>query len=305
MITGSNHSSFNSNFQSNKNSSRPIFRTSNSNTTSPAVPTSITSSSPSSSAAKNSINIKGINHVYSTSKSFSNNYQTPLGHLYYLEDVTVSFGPLQALKSIHLTINSGEKIFLIGPSGAGKSTLLKLLAGIIRPQTGKIQGPANPNYASKFDSIAEAPFVSMIFQDLQLINPWSVEENLQLAYDNLVYNNQSEFQSEMYNLCKLFGIRDRLALKVQAISGGMRQKVAIIRSLLTRPQVLLADEPSASLDRESSMKLYEILTHYNEKKGLTIVWASHSQELIKQYSGKVIHLNEGQLIYTGYACFIG
>jgi cell division transport system ATP-binding protein len=87
-------------------------------------------------------------------------------------------------------------------------------------------------------------------------------------------------------------------------NGGLKQKVAMIRALLSKPQVLLADEPTAALDKESAMKLFEILNFYNVRRNLTVVWASHNRDLVKQFPGKIVHLDGGKLIYSGHACFI-
>ena len=84
----------------------------------------------------------------------------------------------------------------------------------------------------------------------------------------------------------------------------MKQKIALIRALLARPNILIADEPTCSLDKESSVKLFEILNFYNLKRKLTVIWASHNRELVKQFPGKIIHLEKGKLIYSGHACFI-
>ena len=78
----------------------------------------------------------------------------------------------------------------------------------------------------------------------------------------------------------------------------------MIRALLSRPTALLADEPTAALDKESSYRLFEVLNHFNHKKGLAVVWATHNKELIKQFPGKIAHLDGGRLVYSGHACFI-
>lgn len=233
-------------------------------------------------------------NLSSTQKSSWNKQGPPL---YFLEDIGVKFGSIHALKSIHFTIYEGDKIYLTGASGAGKTTLLKVLAGLITPTYGKIEG-----VASSF-KVQSPYYISSIFQDLKLISEWSCFDNLFLSYDPNLYRSKSEFTEEMYHLSKLFMISPFLKLKIKEANGGLKQKIAIIRSLLTKPKILLADEPTSALDRDNGLKLYEILNHYNQKFGLTIIWATHNQEFIKQFSGKMIQLNQGQLIYTGYSCF--
>ena len=93
-------------------------------------------------------------------------------------------------------------------------------------------------------------------------------------------------------------------LKVRDANGGLKHKTALIRALLTRPQVLLADEPTASLDKENAHKIFDLLNFYNVKRNLTVVWATHNRELVKNFPGKIVHIENGKLVYSGHACFI-
>ena len=95
-----------------------------------------------------------------------------------------------------------------------------------------------------------------------------------------------------------------LNLKVSEANGGLKQQIALIRSLLSRPQILLLDEPTSSLDTEKALKVYEILDFVNSKYGTTCIWATHNRELIKKFNGRIIYLDKGKLIYSGHACFI-
>ena len=213
--------------------------------------------------------------------------------VYYLSDVNVRYGKSHALKNVTLTVNPGEILFVTGKSGAGKTTLLNLLAGDIQPTTGKVLG-----------ADSSGRFVSQVFQDLKLISHRTCEENIWYAYDPKIYKNKNEFYSDMIELVKVLGIQDKLELKVSDANGGLKQKVAMIRALMTRPNVLIADEPTAALDKESSIKLFDVLNFYNVKRQLTVIWASHNRELVKQFPGKIVHLENGKLIYSGHACFI-
>jgi ABC-type multidrug transport system ATPase subunit len=213
--------------------------------------------------------------------------------VYYLNDVNVRYGKNHALKNVTLTVNPGEILFVTGKSGAGKTTLLNLLAGDIQPTTGKVLG-----------ADSSGRFVSQVFQDLKLIPHRTCEENIWYAYDPKIYKNKNEFYSDMIELVKVLGIQDRIELKISDANGGLKQKVAMIRALMTRPNVLIADEPTAALDKESSIKLFDVLNFYNVKRQLTVIWASHNRELVKQFPGKIVHLENGKLIYSGHACFI-
>lgn len=226
----------------------------------------------------------------------------PLGHfhkepLYYCEDVNIIYGEVTALKNVHLTIDRGEIVYVTGASGAGKTTLLKLLSGIIEPTVGKLKRP--DFYHSK-----KKLYTSCVFQDLRLMGKYTCEENLLFSFDGGVYSSKNEFVQDMLELAKVLGIKDRLNLKIDDANGGLKQKVAVIRSLLTRPDILIADEPTSSLDTDNSRRLYDVFNLYNAKRGLTVIWATHNKELIKSFTGRIIHLENGRLVYSGSACFI-
>ncbi len=220
---------------------------------------------------------------------------TQQNYLFHLDNLSVEYGPVKALKAVQLTIYPGEILFVTGPSGAGKTSLLSVLGGHLQPTSGKAILPHDRN--SKH-------FVSTVFQDLRLLQKKTCEENLWLAYDAAIYNDRNEFYREMEDLARLLLVQDQLGRKIEDCNGGLRQKVAMIRALLCRPTALLADEPTSSLDKENSYRLFEVLNHFNHKKGLTLVWATHNKELIKQFPGKIAHLENGRLVYAGHACFI-
>lgn len=208
-----------------------------------------------------------------------------------LENVSVSFGNIHALKEINLQINTGETIFLTGASGAGKTTLLNLLAGNLEASGGKV-------YSSKSN------FCAQVFQDLRLIERMTCRENLMFAFDPSIYKSKNEFVSDLEELTKILGINSRLDMKIKDANGGLKQKISIIRALLTRPSVFIADEPTSSLDYENAKRLFDLLNIYSSKRKMTIIWASHNRELVQKFTGRIIHLDKGRLIHSGHACFI-
>lgn len=212
--------------------------------------------------------------------------------IYHLDNIHLSYGKLQALKQVTLTVNPGDMLFLTGKSGAGKTSLLNILSDHLTPTKGRVYG------------MTEDRFIARVFQDLKLLEDLTIEENLWYAYDKSIYKSKSEFVSDMNELVTLLGIKDRISLKVSKANGGLKHKAALIRALLTRPQVLLADEPTASLDKESAHKIFDLLNFYNVKRNLTVIWATHNRELIKNFPGKIVHLENGKLVYSGHACFI-
>lgn len=213
--------------------------------------------------------------------------------VFHLESVSVNFLNVQALKNVNLTINPGEVLFITGKSGAGKTTLLNVLAEDLKVTSGKVFYPDH-----------KTVFTSQVFQDLRLMENRTCEENLWVSYDSKIYKSKTEFHQDMMELCNVLGAKDFLSVKIKDANGGLKQKIAMIRALLSKPQVLLADEPTAALDKESAMKLFEILNFYNVRRNLTVIWASHNRDLVKQFPGKIIHLDGGKLIYSGHACFI-
>lgn len=219
------------------------------------------------------------------------------GPIFYCDDVCVTYGEIKALRNVQLTIEKGEIIFLTGASGAGKTTLLKVLSGQVEPTSGKV---IRPNFFEGKKSL----FISNVFQDLRLIGKYTCEENLLFAYDSSLYDSKAEFVQDMHELARIMGIKDRLGLKINDANGGLKQKVAIIRALLTRPDVLIADEPTSSLDTDNARRLFDVLNLYNSKRGTTVIWATHNKELIKNFTGRIIHLDNGRLVYSGHACFI-
>jgi cell division transport system ATP-binding protein len=213
--------------------------------------------------------------------------------LFSLENISVTYGRIKALSEINLKISKGEMIFLTGPSGSGKTTLLKLLTKDIKQTSGKLSfhGP-------------DKLFVAPVYQDLKLLENQTVEENLWCAYDKKIYGTKKYFASEVKELTHLLAMQNRMDLKVSLANGGLRHKTAFLRALLTRPDVLIADELTASLDYDNARKMYDILNLLNVKRGLTVIWATHNRDLINKFSGKIIHLDNGRIIHSGQSCFM-
>lgn len=226
-----------------------------------------------------------------------NNSQPPVPRVrpvFHFDQVSVDFGKVKALRSVQLTVLPKDILFVTGASGAGKSTLLNLMAGLVEPTAGKIQRLQDD---SRF-------FVASVFQDLRLWQEKTCEQNMWVSYDARLYDSREQYHKEMLELARVLGVYEHLDQKIEKCNGGLKSKVAMIRALLAKPDALLADEPTAALDREASFRLFELLNHYNQRKGLTLVWATHNREMVKQFPGKVAHLDAGRLMYAGQACFI-
>lgn len=213
--------------------------------------------------------------------------------LFSTESLHVHFGNIKALNGVDFKIHQGEIVFLTGVSGAGKTTFLKALGGWQKPTQGRIQRPNS-----------QKVFTAPIFQDLKLSENQSCEKNLFSAYDSQLYSSKNEFVGDMTELAKVLGVHSRLGVKLKDANGGLKQKIAFMRTLLSKPDVILADEPTAALDFDNAKKIFDILNLYNVKQGLTVIWATHNKDLAKRFTGRMVHMDKGRIIYSGHACFI-
>ncbi len=212
--------------------------------------------------------------------------------LYHLQGVEICYGKRYALSNIQLLIKKGEILFITGPSGAGKTTLLKILEGSLKPNSGSLSG------------VWKNLFIAPVFQDQRFLEKATCRGNLVVSYDPDFYQTRGEFESDLMELCKLLNVEDRLNLPIKNANGGLRQKIAIIRALLTRPDVLLLDEPTSSLDTANSVKVFEILKLYNLKRGMSVIWTTHNRDLVRGFSQRTLYLQNGSLMYAGQMCFI-
>nr|WP_315248694.1 ATP-binding cassette domain-containing protein [uncultured Duganella sp.] len=198
-----------------------------------------------------------------------------------------------ALRDVSFTIAKGELVFLAGPSGAGKSTLMKMIAAMERPSTGQVI--VNGQDISRIRPLA-VPFLrrnlGLIFQQQRLLTDRSVLANVMLP---LLVTGASKTQAEQRARAALdkVGLGDRANAQPLALSGGEQQRVSIARAIVNRPQVILADEPTANLDRASANKVLDALKAFNSV-GVTCLISSHD-EVMLDAAARVIHLNHGQL----------
>jgi cell division transport system ATP-binding protein len=204
----------------------------------------------------------------------------------YSSDVT-------ALRDVSFTIAKGELVFLAGPSGAGKSTLMKMIAAMERPSAGQVI--VNGQDISRIKPVA-VPFLrrnlGLIFQQQRLLTDRTVLANVMLP---LLVTGASKTQAEQRARAALdkVGLGDRAAAQPLALSGGEQQRVSIARAIVNRPQVILADEPTANLDRAAANKVLDALKAFNSV-GVTCLISSHD-EVMLDAAARVIHLKHGQL----------
>jgi len=199
-----------------------------------------------------------------------------------------------ALRHVSFTIPKGELVFLAGPSGAGKSTLLKLIAAMERPTSGSVL--VNGQDIGKIQR-AGVPFLrrnmGLIFQQQRLLGDRSVQANVMLPL-LVVGASRAEAEQRARAALDKVGLLERAGALPQALSGGEQQRVAIARAIVNRPQFILADEPTASLDRASANKVLDALKAFHAV-GVTCVISTHDEQMLDTAS-RVIHLQHGQIL---------
>jgi cell division transport system ATP-binding protein len=199
-----------------------------------------------------------------------------------------------ALRDISFTIAKGELVYLAGPSGAGKSTLLKMIAAMERPTSGKVLVNGQDIGALKRAGI---PFLrrnlGLIFQEQRLLNDRSVLANVMMP---LLVTGSPRGAAEQRARAALdkVGLLDRADAQPLALSGGEQQRVSIARAIVNRPQIILADEPTANLDRASANKVIDAL-HAFHSVGVTCLISSHDEQILDA-AARVIHLERGELM---------
>jgi cell division transport system ATP-binding protein len=210
------------------------------------------------------------------------------------QNVSKAYSPdAMALSDVTLTVNKGELVFLAGPSGAGKSTLLKMIAAMERPSAGQVI--VNGQDIGKIKR-SGLPFLrrnlGLIFQQQRLLTDRSILSNVMLP---LLVTGASHAQAEQRARAALdkVGLLDRAQSQPLALSGGEQQRVSIARAIVNRPQIILADEPTANLDRASANQVLDALKAFHSV-GVTCVISSHDEQMLDA-AARVIHLKHGQL----------
>lgn len=203
---------------------------------------------------------------------------------------------LEVLKGINLEVKKGEILCIIGPSGAGKSTLLNLLGGLDRPAKGKVFFEGQDLYALSERKRARIrnKKIGFVFQFYHLLPEFSALENVMLpaVIDTISFSQAKERARE---LLWLVGLEERINHKPTQLSGGEQQRVAIARTLINDPDIILCDEPTGNLDSERGEQIAELLRNLNQEKGKTLVVVSHEEKIAKM-ANRIIHIRDGRLI---------
>ena len=210
-----------------------------------------------------------------------------------IKSITKSFGSLQVLKGIDLSINKGEIVSIVGPSGAGKTTLLQIIGTLDRPDTGDIiiDGTNVEQLSTDKLSVFRNQHIGFVFQFHQLLPEFTAIENVMIpAY--IAGKSQSAAKKRATELLEFMGLTDRASHKPNQLSGGEKQRVAVARALVNEPFVILADEPSGSLDSKNKAELHQLFFDLRDKIGQTFVIVTHDEQLAS-LTDRTIHMRDG------------
>lgn len=197
-----------------------------------------------------------------------------------VKGITKSFGALQVLKGIDLHINKGEVVSIVGPSGAGKTTLLQIIGTLDKPDSGSviIDGIDTRKLGKKELSHFRNKHIGFVFQFHQLLPEFTAIENVMIpAY--IAGTSTGEAKKRAMELLTFMGLADRASHKPNELSGGEKQRVAVARALINNPAVILADEPSGSLDSKNKAELHQLFFDLRDKFGQTFVIVTHDENL--------------------------
>lgn len=212
-----------------------------------------------------------------------------------LEGITKSFGSLQVLKGIDLEINKGEIVSIVGPSGAGKTTLLQIMGTLDEPDAGTVQidGTLVSRMKEKELSAFRNKNIGFVFQFHQLLPEFTALENVMIPA-LIAGVSSKEANDRAMKILDFMGLVDRASHKPNELSGGEKQRVAVARALINDPAVILADEPSGSLDTHNKEDLHQLFFDLRDRLGQTFVIVTHDEGLAK-ITDRTVHMVDGMI----------
>ena len=213
-----------------------------------------------------------------------------------IQGITKSFGELQVLKGIDLTINKGEVVSIVGPSGAGKTTLLQIMGTLDKADAGQvfINGVEVNRLKEKELSAFRNKQIGFVFQFHQLLPEFTALENVMIPA-LIGGSSSSEAMRRAKETLDMMGLAERASHKPAELSGGEKQRVAVARALINRPAVIFADEPSGSLDTKNKEELHQLFFDLRERLGQTFVIVTHDEGLA-QLTDRTIHMVDGKIV---------
>ena len=213
-----------------------------------------------------------------------------------LEGITKNFDSLQVLRGIDLEIKRGEVVSIVGPSGAGKTTLLQIMGTLDRPDTGRvvIDGTDVSRLKERKLALFRNTHIGFVFQFHHLLPEFTALENVMIPAF-LAGKGMRESRTAATTILQELGLSERADHKPNELSGGEKQRVAVARALMNRPAVILADEPSGSLDTRNKEELHRLFFDLRDRLGQTFVIVTHDEELAR-LTDRTIHLKDGEIV---------
>ncbi len=201
---------------------------------------------------------------------------------------------VHALRGVDLTVEHGEFLAIVGPSGSGKSTLFNILGGLTPPTSGTviIDGQDLMKLSDSGRTNLRKKTVGFVFQKYNLLPTLTVGDNIEIARD--IAGFKGPLDQQFRDVIETLGIADKMDRKPRQLSGGEQQRVAIARSVVNHPAILLADEPTGNLDTENSTLVLDLMRSLNKKLGQTILMITHNPEAAA-FADRIVHMRDGHL----------
>lgn len=212
------------------------------------------------------------------------------------KNICKSFGQLQVLKGVDIEVADGEFVSIIGASGAGKTTLLQIIGTLDTPDDGSLEVDGTNVLQLRGNALAgfRNRHVGFVFQFHQLLPEFTALENVQIPA-LIARRSKKEAEAEAKEILCRLGLENRLDHKPAALSGGEKQRVAVARALINKPSLILADEPSGSLDSRNKEEMHKLLLSLKQELGLTVLVVTHDQSLA-DVSDRVVEMKDGLII---------
>jgi putative ABC transport system ATP-binding protein len=221
-----------------------------------------------------------------------------------IEDVSKSYSlgnqRVDALRSVDLTIDEGEFLAIAGPSGSGKSTLLNLIGCIDIPSSGNVYIAGTRVSDQTPNQLADlrARTIGFVFQTFNLLPVLSAQENVEYPLLQFKEVTKNERQERVRHFLNIVGLEKFARHRPNELSGGQRQRVAIARALVTRPKIVLADEPTANLDHKTGASILELMNLVNRIQKTTFVFSTHDLSVMRM-ANRLVHVQDGQILKQG------
>ena len=215
-------------------------------------------------------------------------------------NLNYSFGKRKVLRHLTFSVEKGDFFIIIGPNGSGKTTLMRLIAGVLKLQVGKIKILGLPNFSYKPKALARA--VAFVPQRLPVDLPFTVGETVLLGrtpYQGALGINRERDLEIAKEAMEFTGVSHLISSTLDRLSGGEQQRVFIARAICQEPEIMLLDEPTASLDLAHQVKIMDLMEKLRLEKGITVMMVSHDLNLAAMYSNRVLLLKDGEIASIG------